>query len=478
MSLARRTVTSTSWNLVSNLARLAVLFVRSILLARLLPVEVFGVYGFAAAIVSLSTVVANFGMGSAFLHRTLETEDEEQAAAVHFTFKLIFTLTWVALLVAGTLILTSGPTRVALLVITVTTGGVQLAETPRLILVRRVVHRRLALIELVDALLTTSLALALAWRGATLWALLATDLVTSAVTIVALYVYKPAWRPRLAWSPPIARYYLRFGSRNFLASVLWTALDRIDDLWTGVYLGDTPLGFYSRAYRFATYPRTILAAPIDSVAMGTYAELKGDRPRLSRAFFQISALLVRSGFFLAGLMALVAPEFIRLALGDKWYPMLDAFRLMLVFTLLDPLRKILSHLFTAVGKPEQVIYSLLIRLLVLIIGLYVLGPWLGITGVALAVDMMLAVGIVILLWQAKAHVDFSLKRLFVVPSLALISGMFLARGAITLPGVLGSDWRTGFVKLGVFSVVYGVTLLVVERRQAADVYSWLKGAMG
>ena len=36
----------------------------------------------------------------------------------------------------------------------------------------------------------------------------------------------------------------------------------------------------------------------------------------------------------AVLLALVAPEFIRLALGAKWLPMLTAFRLMLVFTLL------------------------------------------------------------------------------------------------------------------------------------------------
>lgn len=471
MNLARRTVTSTFWNMVANATKAVVLFVRSILLARLLPVEVFGIYGFAAAIVSLSTIVVNFGMGSAFLHHAPETKDEERAADVHFTLKLILTLVWVVVLVAGAFAFTSGPNRLALVFMTLTTGGIQLAETPRLLLVRRIVHRRLALIELANALLTTLLAVGLAWQGLTLWALLATDLVTLTVTFFFLYIHKPVWRPRLAWSPPVVRYFLRFGSRNFLASVLWTALDRVDDLWTGAYLGETSLGFYSRAYRFATYPRTVLAAPISSVAIGTYAELKDNRLRLSRAFFRINAFLVRSGFFIAGLMALVAPEFIRLALGAKWSPMLDAFRLMLVFTLLDPLRKVLSHLFTAVGKPEQVVPSLLIRMIVLVVGLFVLGPWLGIIGVALAVDMMLVVGIVTLLWQAKSYVSFSLRRLFAIPGLALVSGMFLARGAVALPGVLGSDWRTGSVKLVAFSVVYSTILLVTERRQVVEMLS-------
>jgi O-antigen/teichoic acid export membrane protein len=448
-----------------------VLFIRSILLARLLPVEVFGIYGFAAAIVGLSVTAVDFGMGRAFMHRAPETEDEEQAASVHFTLKLIFVLVWIAMLTGGAFIFTDGLNRSALLLLIMTTGGTQLAQTPKAILSRRVVHRRLALINLIGVLLSTLLALALAWRGVALWALLTIDLATLTVTLVGLYVWKPVWRPRVAWSWSIARYFLRFGRSQFLASALWVALDRIDDLWTGVYLGTTPLGLYSRAFAFATYPRTFLATPINTVAGGALSELKGDRLGLSQTFFRLNSLLVRSGFFLAGLMNLVAPEFIRLFLGVKWLPMLGAFRLMLVFTLLDPLRKTLSHLFGAVGKPEQVIPSLLIRLLVLVVGLFVLGPWLGIAGVALAVNAMLVVGTAILLWQAKAYVDYSLARMFGPPALALILGILLATGASRLRFTLGSDWTSGLAKAISFLATYGTILLAIERREAARMLS-------
>jgi len=473
MSLARRVVTAISWNLVANSIKLAVLFVRSILLARWLPVEVFGIYGFAAAIVNLSTVVVNFGMGPAFLHRAPETEDEEQAAAVHFTLKLVFTLVWVALLVAFALTFSSGPTRTALLLLTVTTGGIQLAETPKLILARRVVHRRLALIGLASVSLSTLVTLSLAWHGATLWALLATDLVSSAFPIVALYIWRPVWLPRLAWSPAIVRYFLRFGSRSLLVSALAVALDNVDDLWTGRYLGETSLGFYSRAYKFATYPRSILAAPVNTVAGGTFAELKGDRLRLSQSFYRINAFLACGGFFLAGLLALVAPEFIRLVLGAKWLPMLSAFRLMLVFTLLDPLRKTTAYLFLAVGKPEQIARTYFIQLGTLVAGLFLLGSRLDIAGVALAVDIMLVMGMAILLWRAKTYVDISLRRLFVVPGLALVFGMLLARSAAVLLGVLDSDWSTGFTEFVVFSGIYGIVILALEYRQLSEVFSFL-----
>lgn len=477
MSLARRSVTSAAWNIGVNAARVVVLIVRSILLARLLPVEIFGVYAFASSVVELTGVLPQFGMRDAFLHRAPETSNEEQIAAVHFTLKLIFTLVWAAALVIFSLVFTSGEVQTALLLLTIADVGVQLTQTPSLILTRRVVHRRLALIRLADAVLSTSLALVLAWRGVTLWALLVSDLVTMAVTVLGLQIWRPVWKPRLDLSAQVVRYLLSFGSRSFLADALLKALDRLDDLWTGVLLGETALGFYSRAYRFATYPRVLLALPINLVAGGTYAELKGDRLRLSKAFFRTNAFLVRTGFLVGGLLALIAPEFIRLILGEKWLPMLDAFRLMLVYTLLDPIKLTVANVLTTSGSPQKVIRARAVQLGVLVVGLAALGPSFGISGVALAVDAMLMVGMGILLWQARTYVDFSLRRLFLVPGLAMLSGIGLALAAVAIPGLQGSDWITGAVKTAIFSSVYLGIVLLTERNEIPRYLSLLRQLM-
>lgn len=465
MSLARRSVTSVGWNVAVSIIQVLVGFGRSVLLARLLPVEIFGVYAFAGSIVGLSAIVPNFGMSGAFLHRSEATENEDKAAAVHLTLELIFVTVWVVVLAGGALMFATGQTRLALLVLTITQAGVLLTQTPKLILVRRVVHRRLALLQSTNIVLSAVTAVLLAWGGLEVWALLSTDLITLVLSIFFLYIWRPVWRPRLAWSPPTMRYFLKYGSRNVIAQGLLRALDRVDDLWTGAYLGDTAMGYYSRAYAFATYPRMILAESVNKVATGTYAEVANGRKRLSQAFFRTNALLVRSGFFLAGILALTAPEFIRILLGTKWLPMLDAFRLMLVFTLFDPIKMTVANLFLAVGRPEKILGARAVQLAVMVVGLFVLGPLWGIAGVALAVDLMLVVGIAILLYQSRKYVDFSARRLFLAPGIGIVLGVALARGAIGLPGILGSPWRTGFVKAVVFTLVYGASLLVLERRQ-------------
>ena len=464
MSLAKRSVTSAGWNIASNWSGMLIQFVRLVLLARWLPVEVFGVYALASSIVTLSVKVADFGMSGAFIHRAPETEDEDRAAATQFTFRMSFTLIWATILATGTLLFAEGQLRIALLALTAIVAGLQFTSTPSLILLRRVTQQRTAAIRTIVVIIATPIMLALAWYGFELWALIAANAVTLVVNVIGLYLWRPVWNPHFAWEPPVMRYFLRFGRKNFLSSILYDTLDRIDDIWVGFFLGPTALGFYSRAYSLATYPRKILAMPVNWVVGGTYSELKGDRARLSKAFFTSNALLIRSGFFLAGLLALIAPEFINLLFGEKWMPMLTVFRLMLVFTLLDPIKVTISSLIgLAGGKPEQVAQARFIQLIVLIAGLFTFGSFWGIEGVAISVNLMLVVGVAILLWKAKTYVDFSLKLLFLAPGIAL--GMSVVAGAIIskLAFVeVATDLQIILVKSIIFTVIYLPALFLLE----------------
>ena len=138
MSLVERSVTSATWNAGANLFKVAILLARSILLARLLRIETFGVYALATAIVTFSGILPKFGLGGAFLHRAAETADEESAAAVHFTLRLLLTAIWAAALVSLSLLLADGGLRLALVVLTLLYAGLYLTDTARMVLVRRV----------------------------------------------------------------------------------------------------------------------------------------------------------------------------------------------------------------------------------------------------------------------------------------------------------------------------------------------------
>ncbi len=476
MSLVRRTVQSIGWASGTSIARAFVLFGRSALLARMLPVDAFGMFAGAMALRTLTQAFAGFGLQGAFLNRSEESQDEDAAAAVHFTLQLILSTIWVVIMSAVGYVIYDGLSRTVFLVLLLLAGITSLTTTPRLILRRRVVYRRLSLVNITTDIATTAAALLVAFWYPTVWALVATEAAIAVVNVVMFYLWKPVWRPRFSLARQRVRYFLHYGSQVLAGNWLRQLLDQIDNFWTQWWLGDYALGLYSRAFSFASYPALIVGLPIHSVGVSAFAELKGQRQRLSRMFFHICALLIRSGFLFAGIMSLIAPEFIRIVLGVKWIAFLDAFRLMMIYTLLDPLKGMLGEMFVAVGMPKVTVRARLVQLVVFIIALFALGPRWNIVGVAVAADIMLTVGVVIMLWEARKVVDFSAVRLFAAPTFALVVALLLGRLAVTIPGVLGSDWRTAAVKIAVFCPVYCGLLYVMERRMLHQLLAVVRGA--
>ncbi len=478
MNFNQRVFKSASWNLAASGVRFGFLFLRPVILARYLPVDVFGIYAYANSIINLTVVFAGFGMGGALVHRAIQTENEQEAASVHFTLKLFFTGIWAVVLLGISLLFFQGEKLTIILILIVTTTGIELTQTPKQLIVRHIEQKRLAILNILNTSISATVAIGLAISGYDLWALLATDIIALLIYVLGLYIINPVWVPKLAWSSKIVKYYISFGSKNFIAEGVLSALDKFDDFFTGVFLGDTQLGFYSRAYTFADYPGHMIGMPLTSVIFGAYAEVKDNRNKLSKVFFRTNAFLIRISFLIGGVLVLVAPEFIRIILGNKWLPMLNAFRLMLVFTLLNPIKMTIGYLFVAIGNPGKLALIRVIQLIVMLIGLFSLGLLLGIEGIAIVVDIMLVVGIIILLRSAKEYVQFSIPRLFFTPTIAISIAIIVARFAIELPGVAGSPWRTGSIKTIFFIPIYLGILMFFEREQIKAMVEFFINAVG
>ena len=481
MNIAARTVRSTVYNVTSTAIYTAVMLVRGILLARLLDPEHFGVFTLQLSIVTTTQVIAQFGLSHGLVHRVAQDRADDTAIAIHFTLSNILTLAWVAVLLLGSYPLQRlagwpNLTRQTFQALTLVYTMDLLASTPTAVLTREVAFQQMALLRVIGAVFSSVVAVLMAWRGYGVWSLVASEALMQGVQSLGLWV-RPPWRPRLLLSWALVKWYLSFGSKATLSQLLTKLADHLDDMWTGFVMGDTPLGFYSRAYRFAFYPRQLVALPINAVAFGTYAQVQDDRTRLSQAFFRINALVVRAGFLFALVLNLTAPEFIPLVIGPKWLPMLTAFRLMLIYTLLDPLTVTSGYLLTAVGRPQTLAWIRAAQVGSLAAGLVTLGPRFGIEGVAVAANLMLLVGVALLLWQVRHHVDFSLPRLLSMPLLALLLAGTVTMGLERLWWQGINPWLRFGAKVVASATVYAAVLLILERRQFLQLVDMLRPAL-
>jgi O-antigen/teichoic acid export membrane protein len=146
---------------------------------------------------------------------------------------------------------------------------------------------------------------------------------------------------------------------------------------------------------------------------------------------------------------------------------------MLIFTLLDPIRLTVANIFITQGKPEILIRVRFIQLIFLVFGLVILGGTLGIGGVALAMDGMLLIGMIIMFMRARDFVDFSVKEMFLNPTIALFTGLFLASLITIIPDFPTDYWISAGIKTISFIGAYIICMLILEYKRILRMSVWI-----
>lgn len=465
-SVSVRAVRGSAYSIGASAITLTLGFLRSVLLARFLLPEHFGVVTLALFYANLVGIFLSLGLSRAVIHHKAL---DRIVLGTYFTLTLLIVALEVIIVLALAPILRLcypnmpylAPVLLALAGGHVVKGLNTYQES---LLSKKLSFRRLAVTDMVSSVSMTIAAPLAAWLGLGVWSLIVEQLAGHLARGVVLWSSKSAVRPRLGWNREAVRWFWSFGVKVWVGTKLAFVLDRFDDFWTGTVLGKMPLGFYSRAYEFARYPRRAIANPLVSVFFPTFATLQDDRLKLSQAFFRVTSLIVRFGYWFSLGFILAAPEFVLVLLGERWFPMVTAFQLMIIYTLADPLVVVASNLLMATGHPELINRIRTFQLVIFVPAVIVLARRGGIVGVAVAADMMILVGVVLLFLRTRRFVDYSVRALWLSPTIAL---MVTAAIVLSLTSFWTSlaPWASLVGKSFMITLIYGLMLWLLEREQ-------------
>lgn len=225
----------------------------------------------------------------------------------------------------------------------------------------------------------TAVTLAFTWQN--YWALVAGLAATRLVRLVLSYVMHP-YRPRFSlagW-----RDIFHFSKWILLNGIIRIAGRRSSLLVIGAILNPAAIGLYTMANNVATTVSDAFAAPIKNVMFPGYAKLSGDSDSLRSMFLASYALIVAVASPAAVGIGLTAELAVPLILGDNWLEAIPVIELLACAAFLSSLRQI-RPLLLAINKPNYVTYLTSFSTVLLLPSL-ALGVWtLGIAGAALAI---------------------------------------------------------------------------------------------
>jgi O-antigen/teichoic acid export membrane protein len=269
--------------LLTQCLRLAVRLGTAAGMARLLTPKQYGIFGMALLFHGIATVVQDFGLGTVLLRKPRLPEGERNA---------FFWMNAVGGAVLALLVASAGPAVAVFyrepqlrwllpgLSLTLLLNG--LHTQLRAQLAREGRFTDLNHIDIVAFVASSGLALAAAWIGAAVWALVILLVASEALTAVGAWRVQ-RWRPG---RPPSEFSVVTFSQGLPLSGyeLLRYAQRNTDQFFVSRWLGAADLGLYGRAIQLVTLPGQYLCEPLAAWAVSTLAALQ-DSPSAARAFW-------------------------------------------------------------------------------------------------------------------------------------------------------------------------------------------------
>ncbi len=429
----------------------------SIMLARLLTPEDFGIAAAVGFFLKFANKIGALGLGSALI-RVKELTAQHLSSVFVVSLGLSLTM-WLALTLSAPAFAryfnndaVAPGLRVAALIYLLLPFGVgQMAMFSR-----QFRFKHIAAIEWTHALVFLVVSLTMAWTGFGFWSLIYGTLLANAAG-TGMRIYFGGVQPRLQFSKAAFMEVIPFGLGLQAKRFLTFLAEYLDTLIIGSTLGVTALGLYDKA--FSTVDRVtdrLTAGP--GVFFRIFSIIRDDPERLRRAYQKSVLGVSLLGIPPFAVLIVLGPELIPVLYGDQWRPSVLPFQILCVAGALRVSRAYASSATQAQGQ----IWSEIMRLSIYV-ALVVLGAWLGamwgIVGVAVGIAIanlvmsVLMQGLVCKLLELRWReaIEPQLPALFI--SIVIVAAMLAANFALDLVRLDPAGWERLAAKVSMAAAV-------------------------
>ncbi|MDR7145201.1 PST family polysaccharide transporter [Rhizobium sp. BE258] len=185
------------------------------------------------------------------------------------------------------------------------------------ILAREMNFRAISIGNYLAALISSIVALAMAYAGMGIWSLAAMTLTSSLVLLVFLS-FSSRWLPSFQFERKAAAAIIRYGSYLLSNNSLNYWMRNGDNLAIGKFLGAVDLGVYNRAYTLMLLPLQNIGAVLGQVMFAAMARLKDDIPSLRALYEKAIKQIALIAFPAMAGLCILSNEVIAVLYGDQW----------------------------------------------------------------------------------------------------------------------------------------------------------------
>lgn len=349
--LAKITVKGTLWNYTSFVLSKGLIFVSTMILARILVPEDFGLLSMGLVAINYLDMLNELGVGPALIYQRGDLEKKSNVAfSMSLTVNVVLTL--LAFLCAPLIASFFREPRVVPVIqaLSLTFALSSIGSIHATRLKKELDFKKIFIPEIGKTIAKGGTSIVLALLGYGVWSLVIGQIAGILVSNILYWVIVP-WRPKFDFDWHQMKALLGYGSQIILVDLLGMIHQNIDYLIIGRRMESTQLGYYTMAFRIPELVIINICHVVSRALFPAYSKLQNDLTALREGFLMtlryVSLLTVPIG---VGLY-LLSSEFITLFFSAKWADSIPVMELLCLYAAVYSLSFNAGDIYKALGKP-------------------------------------------------------------------------------------------------------------------------------
>lgn len=376
-SLKKNTITGVVWSAVDNVSKFAVTFIVSIILARILSPDDYGLIGITAIFTAICKALTDGGFVSALIRKNDVTDADYNTAFV--ANSVISISLYITIFLCAPFISIFFDRQELVSLIRVTSFGIVLgaiAFVPRARLTKAIDFKTQAIITFVASLSSGTIGVVLAFAGTGVWALVFQSLFNQFVDSFGIWYYCK-WKPSFTFSRKSFHNLFGFGWKMMLSQLINTTWSELFQGVIAKFYNPATLGQYTRAGQFSSLFSSNLTRVIQRVTYPVLSKIQTDKNQMVSAYRNmvkvtmfITAICM---LFLAG----ISEPLLYCLIGPKWSEAAKYLPILCLTGSLYPLHAFNLNMLQVEGRSDLFLLREIIEKIIDIIPIFI-GIYIGI----------------------------------------------------------------------------------------------------
>ena len=335
--LESKVASGIAWSFSEKLLTMLIQMVVSIIVARELMPEDFGIMAILTFFTSVALAIVDSGFSQTLI-RKQNPSDEEYKSVLGFNVAMSLILYALLLVVTPYIANFYGHSVIAevapVLFLVLPINSLCVVQT--VMFTKEFRFALLSKIVFSASLVSGVVAVVMAVAGCGIWSLVAQRLLMMGIKAIAFWMIRH-WRTDARFSMGAIKAMMPFSLRLLATDLIASIYNNVAQLFIGKMHTTTTLGYYSQAQKLKDLPVTSTVQAVQGVTYPALSELNDDDRKFGDGYERIVRMLGFVTFpVMLGFVA-IAEDMFMLLLGEKWMPTVPYFKVLALSGLFYPL---------------------------------------------------------------------------------------------------------------------------------------------